>query len=367
MGGIIPVTQRVTTTDLRLPTYDPSNYVPTDADHYQFGWDRFAVDTSSLLHTCNTGGWAYSISNFIATENPADYFSGQDFAMGEINVRPQWIAQYNHARDYPTLQLSEAPYCGETSWRQYDPAGHPDKLDSPYLPGSGRNSGARDDEHGWFYHVEEAYWFSGNPWIRDWYQFVGQFRRVRLNTLGSLDWSSRAIGHSMHHAMQAYRITGDTALLPLFKSHIINSVQPTILLTGARPSILGPPLQECTLCMGYLSRAMINYLDETPGPLDPQLMGILGGFVTWNIRNANFDYYADVTSLAVLGQSSGTGFPMADPQVWYAIKTGQQAPINHVNAYIDQGIPAGVGNKPYANMTNWTGDSVGRLTMFIRR
>ena len=74
----------------------------------------------------------------------------------------------------------------------------------------------------------------------------------------------------------------------------------------------------------------------------------------------------DVTKSTTRGTSDGTSGTMADPQVWYAMKTGQRAPINHVNAYIDLGIPAGVGSLPYADLKNWKGDFHGRLTVFAR-
>ena len=365
LGGIIPVRTRVTTSDVRLPTYDPSKYNTKSDSSYTFGWNRFIIDQSRRLRSCVGGGWPDSASSFIATENPVDYFTWQDVAVGELNIRPQWIAHYKHATDWSLIQPSENPYCGETSWRKFDRSNNPDKLDSPYLPGSGRNAAARDDEHGWFYHVEEAYWFSGNPWIKDWYEFVGEFRKVRLNNLDPFpDESSRAAGHAVNHAVQAYRITGDPTILPMIHSYLQNYIVPGIYPTGARASVNNPD-QEAVFQMGYLSRAIADYIEEINTP-DSVAMNILAGFVGWNMNNANFNYYMDVTKSTTRGTSDGTSGTMADPQVWYAMKTGQRAPINHVNAYIDLGIPAGVGSLPYADLKNWKGDFHGRLTVFAR-
>ena len=90
------------------------------------------------------GGWPYSVSAFVATENPKDYFHAERFAIGELNIRPHWIAQYKHDRDWEFLKLSDNPYAGR-HWRLF--VGHGRSvLDAPYLEGTGKDSATRDDE-----------------------------------------------------------------------------------------------------------------------------------------------------------------------------------------------------------------------------
>ena len=63
--------------------------------------------------------------------------------------------------------------------------------------------------------VEEAYWYTGNPWIKDWYEFVGEFRKPTLDNRSGAGpgKNGRGRGHPMHHALQAYRVTGDDSIL----------------------------------------------------------------------------------------------------------------------------------------------------------
>jgi hypothetical protein len=88
-------------------------------------------------------------------------------------------------------------------------------MEAPYLSGTGGPVWwyARDNEHGWFYHVDEAYNLTGNPQIKNWYRFIAEFRRTSLERLDPIpDRSSRALGHSLNHALQAYKATGDISI-----------------------------------------------------------------------------------------------------------------------------------------------------------
>ncbi len=160
------------------------------------------------------------------TENPGDYFALEERAVGELNLRKQWMARYIHDQDWSLLQLTENPYC-EGVWRRFEGWSVP-RMDAPYLRGSGGPVWyARDNEHGWFYHVDEAYNLTGNPWIKDWYRFIAEFRRTSLERLDPVpDRSSRALGHSLNHALQAYKATGDMGILTRFRDHIRNFLRP---------------------------------------------------------------------------------------------------------------------------------------------
>ena len=115
LGGIVPAVAASVKTNRRQPS-------AVDAAHR--GWDNFYVDVDRKLAPSMAGGWAYSGSRWIATEDPADVYEAERFALGELNVRPQWMAQYQHDRDWPILKLSSNPYAGP-SWRRYEPSAPP--------------------------------------------------------------------------------------------------------------------------------------------------------------------------------------------------------------------------------------------------
>ena len=130
LGGIVPMVGASVKTDRRRPG-------AVDAAHR--GWDNFYLDVDRKLVPSMAGGYAYSGSRWIATEDPADVYEAERAAVGELNGRPQWMAQYEHARDWPVLQLSTNPYAGG-SWRKYDAGAAggslaDQKLDAPYLGG----------------------------------------------------------------------------------------------------------------------------------------------------------------------------------------------------------------------------------------
>ena len=232
--------------------------------------------------------------------------------------------------------------------------------------GTSRRALPRDDQHGWFYHVEEAYYATGNLWIRDWYRFVGEFRRVFLERKETWpDGSSRGIGHALAHALQAYRVTGNPALLLTGQTPAVVALKRSILATGARDSSCCPPPPfESVFMTGYLARALINYLEEVEGD-GAGVEEVVRGFVRWNVEHANFGYNVNPTDPQLQGVSSGTALTMGDPQAWYAWKRGDTAAAAHLNQYIATGINGG--DQPYADLTQWTGDFVGRLTSFARR
>ena len=225
LDGVIPIEKKASDEDQRRPTYASSALDPMD-DRYNFGWDNFHVDVYRKYSPWLHGGWPYSHSEFIATENPADYYVAEQFAIGELNVRPQWMAGYDHETDFSFLQLTENPYAGP-SWRCYTSKSDP-WLDAPYMDGTDYDVKPRDDDHAWFYPMEEAYYFTANPWIRDWYEFVSEFRKVRLNRLDPWpNQSSRGEAHSLHHVLQAYRVTGNTDLIPLIEQYITTWLKPS--------------------------------------------------------------------------------------------------------------------------------------------
>jgi hypothetical protein len=265
------------------------------------------------------------------------------------------------------LQLSENAYCNGR-WRIFSPD-RSSKLSAPPLFNTGAQEPtyyARDDQHGWFYHVAEAYFLTGNPWIRDWYRFITEFRHVRLERLDPYpDTSSRATGHVLNHALQAYRVTGDATLLERFQDHLNTYLRPEQdpYYGDQRVTVedSGGGFQT-----GYLMRAIVDYLEEVHG-LDWQAyaegFNYLSGLVEWNYNYGNFPYYFNARD-GDQGISSGTGLTLVDPQAWYYWHTGKQKYLDQINAYMEGGIHGG--EPPYGEFNLWSGQFEGRYYLFVK-
>jgi hypothetical protein len=376
MDGMIPIGQRLNEPDERQPGYYDGAY--TVDGHYGFNWINYWDDDLGARsdNTCGGGGVPYSLSVFIATENPQDYYRAERFAVGEINLRAQSMAQYDHDADYERLRLSENPYCGGR-WRKmaYSYLGE-EVLDAPYLSGSGGPVwAARDDQHGWLYHVEEAYYYTANLWMKDWLKFIAEFRRTKLERLDdSNDLSSRASGHALANALQAYRVTGDVSILERFHNHI-NQYLRAEQHPGYGHNRYGAYDEmdsDAPLSVGFLARAIIGFMTEVRDE-NPQAYAdafqYLSGLMEWNLHYANFAYWINVVN-GEIGSSSGTGTTLVDPEAWYYWHTGKQEYLDHLNQYIDHGINGGA--QPYFTAAAWPGELdtqeawLGRFAQFIR-
>ncbi|MCB9655465.1 MAG: hypothetical protein H6729_15195 [Deltaproteobacteria bacterium] len=343
MGGAFPATERLKVADLRKPDY-PS-YVEYRGPAERLGFANFGIDIQRKGDPRTAGGVPYSNSRYFLSENPADYYRAEDIAMGELNVMPEWMAQYDYEQDYELLGLTENPYAGST-WRKF--AGNYD-LPIGYISGTAVDSRPRDDQHAWFYHVEEAYWMTGNPWIRDWYRFVGQYRRARVHQKDPFpDMSGRAIAHALSHALQASRVTDDKELYALVGTYLHDYIGPYI----ARPSEGLLPTNVFQL--GYLTHAMLSYLGDLPEP-DAEVVNMIGRCVDWNVEQGNFAYTLDGS-----WRSDGSGFVFGDAQAWYGKNYGSTAALDHLMLYQRSGIAGG--DRPYVDLTQWSGDYAGRLS-----
>lgn len=365
LGGLFPVHERLTHGDDRLPPY--SRYSMGDQMAVSFrskmGWNAFGADLTRRNQPNTTGGWPPSVSRFLVTEDPADYWYAEDFAMAELNVMPEWVAGYTYADDFAKLQLTENPY-GSYSWRKFDGTyGYNQVPGYSAVAGSRQIAKPRDDQHSWFYHVGEAYVLTGNPWIRDWYRFIAQYRRTRLHQKDPFpDMSGRATGHALSQAIWAYRVLGDKEILDLFKTYVVERIKPDVdpMLGGRRSHLEGGTVSdnEATFQLGYLARSLINYLEELPAE-DAEAKAIVGGFVHWNVSHGNFGYYQKIND--VTAASDGSGLIFCDPQAWWVLKSGERAPYDHLKTYMEHGI--GTGMKPYGDPAHWSGDFNGRAVM----
>jgi hypothetical protein len=364
MGGLIPASSSMSmlTSGKRIYTYPVRAFDHTRTNKYNFGWDNFLLDMSRKKAPANAGGWAYSVARFLVTQNPGDFYYAEQFAMGELNVRPQWLAGYNYEQDFEHLKLTQHPYFG-WSWRKQKKP----YLDAPYLNGTGNDVKPRDDQHGWFYHIEEAYYITGNPWIRDWYEFVGEFRKGTLDSPRVGDNSSRGIGHMLANALQAYRVTGDTTIIDKMSKyisrHLRKSQRPYY---GFRNSLCCGKYGEAGMQAGYLLRAIISFMEEIKGKnwqAYAEAFQFVSGYMAWNYNFSNFSYYIDA-SAGEIGVSNGTALTFVDPQAWYYLHTGKKEYLDHLNRYMEGGINGGT--KPYGNFGKWKGQYEGRYARFVR-
>ena len=367
LGGVIPPTNAIPEVpDARQPSYDSYWFDPADP-YYGAGWVNFRDPEPGYRNFgCTPGGWPYSGAGVVASGNPADFFAACDAARGEINVRPESMADYRHGLDWPQLQLTENPYCGGT-WRIFEGHGIP-TIAAPRLPGTGTESayGSRDDQHGWFYHVSDAYWLTGDPWLRDWYSFVAEFRRTRLDRVDPWpDTCSRATGHALSHALHAYRVTGDPAILDRFAEHIRRYLKPE------QDPLYGDQREEAEASgggfqTGYLMRCLVNYLEavRTAGRTQEYAEGFnyLSGLMEWNRLYGNFPYYFNART-ETGSASSGTALTLVDPQAWYYWHTGRRAYWDQLQQFMQHGINGG--ETPYGQFDQWTGQFEGRYYLFV--
>ncbi len=329
------------------------------------GWNFYACDVARKAQPSTTGGWPYSAARAFLTGDAADVRAALDFARGELNCMPQWLPGYTYAADYARLAPSSAPYAG-WSWRAFEGGYGYEPLAFYPAPDGLQQAKPRDDQHAWFYHVEEAYYLTGDPWIRDWYQWVGEFRMTRLlHNDPYPDMSARAIGHTVSHALQAYRVVGDVKVLDAVGSYIRTFVAPLVdpALGGMkpRPDLTGG---ESPFQLGYLCRALISYLHERPN--DSTAMALVEGFVRWNLTNGRYGYYTALT--AVSPYSSGTAMTFCDVAAWYCLKR-PGALADQVRVQLNEYITTGIGDvrreKPYIDLLHWSGDFLGRWVTLL--
>ena len=152
------------------------------------------------MGTSNVGGSAFGGGQFWATENPVDWFISERELMGEINLRPEWMAQYNHERDFPSLHLGTNSVGEVFVHPRFDPISirnevmGADMWDSTALAPTAESPSADkcytfgmtssiDNSHLWRYHTADGYWITGNPWLKDFYKFQAEYRKIHSGVL----------------------------------------------------------------------------------------------------------------------------------------------------------------------------------------
>lgn len=359
LGGVIPPKLPDPRPDPLAPGYAPANF-QRKSGAYVFNWRLFRIiDPERVDVPASGGGWPYSIAAYIVNESAATRTLGEDYALGELNCRPQWLAGYRYRTDFPAMQLGV-----RLPWQA--PSYRVDGRPGPYsVPDTGPISVPRDAAHGWLYHVAEAYYLTGNPWIRDWYRFMGEYRKAWLDRM---EWGgSRDIGHVLGLAMDAYKMNGDPELLEMVRRYINGFLRkdqhPQY---GHRNSMCCGKYGEAAFQAGFLARGVINFMEEVKQP-NPQAYAeafqFLSGMMAWNLNYAHFSYYIDARKET--GTSNGTALTFVDPQAWYYRHTGKPEYWNQAVDYIDGGIAGGTGS--YGDFSRWYGQYEDRYFEYVKQ
>lgn len=357
LDGIIPDIVEIPGQDARRVIELNAQRLDPSHAKYAFGWANFWGDTGRKKSN-NTGGWPESGARYIASGRVDHFFEAERRMWGDLNTRPMWLAEYDHDADFALIGPSVNPYGGK-SWRAFDGHGV-DHHVADYLPGTAWGGWhPRDNEHGWFYHIEEFYLSSGNPWVRDWYEFITEFRK-RTVFRGTPDptggdyfewnWGTRGEAHMLANALQAYRVAGDAQLLDGLRQRIN-------WLRGERlDAFYGviDPSAEAAFQQGFMARALEGYVSELRGG-DPEYEAkafmTLWGVMEWHIHHSQYSYYKGVDTGP--NASSGSSLSMPDPTaVWY-LWTGHSQHLQPMFDYVAGGLRGG--SDAYGDWPAWEG------------
>ncbi|THB67498.1 MAG: hypothetical protein D6B27_04380 [Gammaproteobacteria bacterium] len=359
LGGFVPESSlgAVDNSTNRKPSYAEVEY-DLDREHtrYAFGIDNFGLDMDRKLAVASTGGWPTTGQKFYYSGSTADYFDALDYAKGELNIRPQWLAGYTHVDDHELVKPSCNPYSGST-WRHHS-GNHEDTLlrGSDDVPEYRQSANPRDDQHAWFYHIEGAYYMSGDRWIYDWYKFMSEFKQKYLHKLDAFpDFSSRSIGHNLAVSMSAYKAIGNAplkeAINTFVDTHLTDIMKEPHNVKSSSYDYDSESHVEAPFQLGFMLRSLIDFSYEVNG--DAEALQIIQDGIEWNYQYANFCYYCSVTSTEPNVGRSGTGLTLVDPIIWYALNTNQHHYAEHAIDYAE--------NESYGDFSGWTGQYESRL------
>jgi hypothetical protein len=349
-GGFFPLAEQPIES-IRTPQYKASTFSKLVVGSHQFGQNNFGLDLARKRATAQTGGVPYSNRQFFISGNPRDYYFAQTMAKAEINIRPQWLSGYTHENDFTSIRPSTNPYSGST-WRKFSGHGIA-TLTREYDEGSKQVANPRDDQHAWFFHLEQAYLMSGNKWLKDWYEFMAEFKQVYLQELDPWpDRTNRSEGHAINTALAAYRITGNENLGVLL-SHYAQKVHSKYLLAPHYISV-GSLTKEnpkaAVFQQGYLVKSFIDLFYEFPE--QTVTLELIKNYVDWNYQYANFSYYRSVLDYDVSIAASGTAMSFIDIAMWYSLYSGDKKYAQHAIDFVNFGVG---GKKPYGKWKNWQG------------
>ena len=356
LGGFFPLLTPPAETN-RILKYGTNDFTPLNSAHaLNFGQGNYGLDSGRKRATNQTGGVPYSVRKFFISGNPRDYYSSQKLASAELNIRPQWLSGYTHNNHFELIQPTANPY-GGNSWRDF--RGHyKATLSREYIEGSSRIAHPRDDQHAWFYHMEQAYLQSGNKWIKDWFMFMAEYKMAYLQSLDPWpDRSNRSEGHNVSVAVSAYRVTGNKQLGDLLENYIVDEHQKYVLaphyISIGKITTKG---SAAAFQQGFLMRSFIELYYEFPN--QERTVELIGNAVNWNIDYSNYSYYRSIFDHVISPSASGTGLSFVDVATWYSMQTNELKYVDHAITYVDVGIG---GVKPYYFYGKWSGGYAGQL------
>jgi hypothetical protein len=374
--GVLPSVFGSIPQDSIRPAFTQRN--ATDVTHLQYnlGSENYGGYVKRR-NTENPGDWRNSMVNVFVSGNYDQFVEAERFVSGELNNRAVWLAGYTHAEDFSLIQPTENPYGGE-SWRRFDGHG------SPFLAGDILHENARntiwdawDFNHMWTDRIEEMYYLTADPFIRDWYEFVGEMRmRTLLRELKSeggayfeWGWGTRGEAHMFANSMQSYRVTGNPEVLRGIKQRLH-------WLTDEDPEnghvmdwrYGSSDIKAASFQNGYMVRAMLEIVNELNGTQEHvhsfnQAFKIAWAMVDRNYGTDKYAYYHLFTDGDQ--KTSGSGLTMVDPSVLFAWLTGYEKYVTLADDYVDGGINGG--KPPYGSWSgNWTGKWEGRAYRFVK-
>ena len=347
---------------------------------YAFAWMNHGGDTRRKRAN-NTGSVPRSGNVYFLTGFHEDYFESMNQAYGDLNTRPISMAGYDHDVDFERLELTERPY-GSSSWRANAAPGLFYMIEE-HLPGTGGAGWTpRDNDHGWFYHVEDYYYASADPWVKDWFQWMGEFRKRtlfrKINAEEGGDpfdywewgWGTRAEAHMLANAVACFRVTGDPQLLEGLRNRIQwlarceEEEGPDSKARGIhRRWGCYKPASEACFQIGYNARALASVIKEVRGHdhvTEDQALLLLWGFMGWNRHISLYSYHTSVEQ-GPLG-SSGTAMSFCDPQAMFYLWTGKSEERELMFQYINGEL----GHDPYSGpWDKWDGGWEGRTPAAI--
>ncbi len=354
-GGVVPVQTKYATPDTARK---PSSYK-------RMGWDWFSYNSGARRWApAQAGGLPDGMGDFVVTENPLNYYEAQEYALEEINTKPHSMAQYTYANDYPFLKLgANLPHNRNLSyqsnlWRRQLSGGS--QLDTAYLKGTEQDARPRDQEHMWYYHVADAYYLSGNPWIKDWYSFYGEYLKntVACSVAECGASSYRDQGHEGTNAMNAYKITGDTVGLNMMTYFWLYRYG------GSFNRVTGLGYFKPWM-VGFGLRGVCTYLEAVKGNPSRwqnyvEMFKVLASQMEYNYQYGSFAYegYPNMVNASYYGSMS-----LVDPFAWYYYHSGTKRYWDFLEQYLKYGINGGSG----LTVPDWKGKWGGRVYDFVKK
>lgn len=365
--GILPAVHKADNRpDTFRPLYLGKDKTNPEHGYYSFGWANFRGNVSRRSQS-NAGSYPESGQAFYVYGRMTDLYEAERLVLGDLNCRPMWMEGYNYDADNTRLHLSVNPWGAET-WRAFDghgilPEAAPRLANTPWWMWE-----PHDNEHCWLYDIEEYYYLTGDPWVRDFYKFLVEFRkRTLFRPVGAapghdnFEWSfeTRGEGHFLSNVMQAYRVTGDAQLLDGIKQRLNWLRNESTQYSVIDPAIGMMHDGEASFQAGYLMRGLAAVYDEfQDGPhrqVADRAYLSLWGANDWHQERCQYRYY----STDGYGPSSGSALVTPDAVALWYLWSGDSRVLAPMKQYVENGLLGG--SRPYDDWSGYEGQWVSRV------